>query len=272
VRRLVGYVAVAAAVVTTAGCAGLELPAGGPVGTGAGPAGPAGTGPGSSGPSGGAAGTGAGSAGPSGGAGTGAGQPGPGGATGSAPTQKVPAAEVARARVELARLAVAAPREGGYRRTRDFGPAWSVDVDRNGCGTRDDILRRDLTGVRLRGRCTVVAGVLADPYTGRTVSFTKAHAAQVQIDHLVPLGAAWARGARDWPQAERERFANDPVNLIATTAAANQSKGDRGPAEWLPRAAFRCAYAMQWVAVSTRYRLAVTLPDKVSLTALLARC
>ena len=145
-------------------------------------------------------------------------------------------------------------------------------MDRNGCGTRDDVLRRDLEKVQLRGPCTVVAGVLADPYTGRTVTFAKAHATEVQIDHVVPLGAAWARGARDWPQAERERFANDPVNLLATTASANQSKGDRGPAEWLPRFAFRCAYAVQWVGVSTRYKLAVTRPDKASLTALLGRC
>lgn len=185
---------------------------------------------------------------------------------------KVSAQQVATAKAQLAALAVRPAREGGYQRTRDFGPAWSVDVDRNGCGTRDDILRRDLEQVRLRGRCTVIAGVLADPYTGRTVTFTKSHATAVQIDHVVPLGAAWARGARDWPQSERERFANDPVNLLATSAEANQSKSDRGPAEWLPRAAFRCAYAVQWIGVSTRYKLAVTPPDKSSLTTVLARC
>ena len=76
------------------------------------------------------------------------GAPGGPAATGTAPAATVPAASVARARAELARLTVAGPREGGYQRTRDFGPAWSVDVDRNGCGTRDDILRRDLEQVR----------------------------------------------------------------------------------------------------------------------------
>jgi hypothetical protein len=193
-------------------------------------------------------------------------------ATGNAPAATVPAASVAKAKADLAELPVTSPREDGYQRTRDFGPAWSVDVDRNGCGTRDDILRRDLTRVQLRGRCTVVSGVLVDPYTGRSVSFTKSHATAVQIDHVVPLGAAWARGARDWPQSVRERFANDPVNLLATSAAANESKSDQGPAEWLPRAAFRCAYAVKWVVVSTRYKLAVTRPDKSSLTTLLSRC
>ncbi|HEY6747931.1 MAG TPA: HNH endonuclease family protein [Mycobacteriales bacterium] len=192
--------------------------------------------------------------------------------TGSAPVAKVPAATVAKARKDLAALTVAPAREGGYLRIRDFGPAWSVDVDRNGCGTRDDILRRDLENVRLRGRCTVIAGVLADPYTGQTVTFTKATAVKVQIDHVVPLGAAWVRGARDWPQAERERFANDPANLLATTASANQSKSDRGPAEWLPRQAYRCAYAVRWVRVSTSYKLALTPPDEASLTTLLERC
>jgi hypothetical protein len=192
--------------------------------------------------------------------------------TGNAPAEKVPDKNVARARKELAALTVAQPRVGGYDRTENFGPAWSVDVDHNGCGTRDDILRRDLTEVKLKGRCTVIAGVLADPYTGRTVTFAKAAAAKVQIDHVVPLGAAWIRGARDWPQATRERFANDPGNLLATTSSANQSKSDRGPAQWLPRTQYRCAYAVQWIRVSTSYKLAVTPPDKSTLATLLSRC
>jgi hypothetical protein len=229
---MVGIVAIAAALATATACEGLDLPADGS--TASVPGGPA--------------------------------------ATGNAPAAKVPAADVAAARGQLAKLPVANERDGGYQRTRDFGPAWSVDVNHNGCGTRDDILRRDLQKPQLRGRCTVIAGVLADPYTGRSLTFAKSHATAVQIDHVVPLGAAWARGARDWPQSERERFANDPVNLLATSAAANESKSDRGPAEWLPRAAFRCAYAVQWIGVSTRYKLTVTPPDKSSLTTLLSRC
>jgi len=193
-------------------------------------------------------------------------------ATGNAPAAKPQPQTVATAEKQLATLRVARPREGGYDRERHFGPAWSVDVDRNGCGTRDDILRRDLAKVQLRGKCTVIAGVLADPYTGRSITFAKAEANKVQIDHLVPLSAAWERGARDWPQAQRERFANDPLNLLATTGTANQSKGDRGPAQWLPREAYRCAYAVQWVRVSVAYKLVVTPPDKASLTTLLSRC
>jgi hypothetical protein len=122
VRRIVGIVVIALAAAT--GCAELGLPADGARGPAGAPDGPT--------------------------------------ATGNAPAADVPAASVAQAKAELAKLPVASPRGGGYQRTRDFGPAWSVDVDRNGCGTRDDILRRDLEKVRLRGRCTVVAGVLGD--------------------------------------------------------------------------------------------------------------
>ena len=52
----------------------------------------------------------------------------------------------------------------GYSRDQ-FGPAWS-DVDHNGCDTRNDVLRRDLTSVALRPGtrdCVVLSGVLADP-------------------------------------------------------------------------------------------------------------
>lgn len=188
------------------------------------------------------------------------------------PGDEVAAEQVATAKAQLAKLPVRPAREGGYQRTRDFGPAWSVDVDRNGCGARDDVLRRDLTEVQLRGRCTVVAGVLADPYTGRTVTFAKADADAVQIDHVVPLAAAWSLGARDWSQPTRERFANDPVNLQATVASANLSKSDGTPAEWLPRQGYRCAYAVRWVGVSTRYELAVTPADRATLTTVLRGC
>lgn len=188
------------------------------------------------------------------------------------PGDQVSAQQVATAKAQLPKLAVRPAREGGYQRTRHFGPAWSVDVDRNGCGARDDVLRRDLEKVELRGRCTVVAGVLHDPYTGRTVTFTKADADAVQIDHLIPLAAAWSLGARDWRQDERERFANDPVNLQATTASANLGKRDDTPAEWLPRQGYRCAYAVRWIGVSTRYRLAVTPADRATLATLLQGC
>jgi hypothetical protein len=54
----------------------------------------------------------------------------------------------------------------GYDRTGDFGTAW-LDVDRNGCDTRNDILARDLAPLVKAGECNVTSGTLHDPVHGQ---------------------------------------------------------------------------------------------------------
>jgi hypothetical protein len=130
----------------------------------------------------------------------------------------------------LARLRVAGPASmTGFSRAQ-FGPAWA-DIDHNGCDTRDDILRRNLTGIAFRagtGSCVVVSGTLADPYTATTVRYVRGHS-RVDIDHLVALGDAWQTGAATWTPARRETLANDPLNLLAVDDSANRQKGTRTP-------------------------------------------
>ena len=79
-----------------------------------------------------------------------------------------------------------------------FGQAW-LDVDRNGCDTRNDILRRDLAAAEyVKGsRCQVAGGTFQEPYTGRMIAFRRGAetSAAVQIDHVVALGDAWQKGA-----------------------------------------------------------------------------
>jgi hypothetical protein len=156
-----------------------------------------------------------------------------------------------------------------------FGPAWA-DVDRNGCDQRNDVLHRDLTEVQVREGthdCVVVAGVLDDPYTGQTVTFVKAEAAEVPIDHVVPLAAAWVQGAAGWPAEERQAFANDLNNLMATTRSENSAKGDSTADEWVPSdPAYGCSYATVVVTVKSRYALAVTPAESTALQSLLATC
>lgn len=157
-----------------------------------------------------------------------------------------------------------------------FGPAWA-DTDHNGCDTRDDVLNRDLTGVMLQAgsRCVVRAGTLADPYTGTTIAFTQATAGAVAIDHVVPLGRAWAQGAASWSAADRSRFANDLVvpELLTVDAHAVQAKGDQAPDTWNPPdRAFWCLYATDWVQVKVAWNLTVTAAEKAALVPMLAGC
>jgi hypothetical protein len=162
----------------------------------------------------------------------------------------------------------------GYSRA-EFGPAWA-DTDHNGCDTRDDILRRDLTAIQARAGtngCVVVAGQLADPYTGKRIDFHKSAAAKVQIDHVVALSDAWQTGAQGWSAATRLEFANDPLELLAVDGQANQDKGDGDAATWLPpRKSFRCDYVGRQVAVKYRYDLWVTAAERTAMARALQTC
>lgn len=148
----------------------------------------------------------------------------------------------------------------GYDRAL-FGPAWK-DVDRNGCDTRNDTLRRDLTALTVKPgtrECVILSGTLADAYTGKTVEFVRGSGPSVDIDHLVPLGDAWQKGAQGWSQEQREKFANDPANLAAASASANRSKGDGDLATWLPpNRGHWCNYAAGIVTVKASYGLWMT--------------
>ena len=164
----------------------------------------------------------------------------------------------------------------GYTRAQ-FGPAWA-DVDRNGCDTRNDILKRDLTSIIYRERtrgCVVQSGVLVDRYSGETINFVKGNVTsmEVQIDHVVALSNAWQTGAFKLSMEARTSLANDPLNLFAVKGRLNSQKGDGDAATWLPPLkSFRCAYVAQQIAVKAKYSLWVTAPEKNAMVAILAKC
>ena len=158
----------------------------------------------------------------------------------------------------------------GYARSQ-FGKAW-IDVDSNGCGTRDDILSRDLRRVTKSGWCIVTSGVLSDPYTAQTIYFVRGGASEVDIDHVVALSNAWETGAARWPYAKRVALANDPANLLAVDSSANRQKGDADASEWLPRSAYQCSYVARQVMVKRKYGLFVTAGEKSAMKRVLSRC
>ena len=164
----------------------------------------------------------------------------------------------------------------GYTRAQ-FGPAWA-DVDRNGCDTRNDILKRDLTSITYRAKtrnCVVESGTLVDRYSGETINFVKGNISsmEVQIDHVVALSNAWQTGAFKLSADQRKALSNDPLNLFAVKGRLNSQKGDGDAATWLPQLkSFRCSYVAQQIAVKAKYSLWVTAPEKAAMVSILAKC
>jgi hypothetical protein len=158
----------------------------------------------------------------------------------------------------------------GYSR-KEFGPPWPEE---NGCDARNEVLRRDLTGVTLRDGCVVLTGTLVSPYTAKTILFVRGpHSADVQIDHVVALGDAWQTGAQQWTPRKREAFANDPRELLAVDAHSNEQKGDADAASWLPsNKSFRCEYIEIQVEVKAAYGLWVTPAEHDAMARVLDRC
>ncbi|RDV08937.1 HNH endonuclease [Arthrobacter sp. RT-1] len=157
-----------------------------------------------------------------------------------------------------------------------FGQAW-LDVDRNGCDTRNDILRRDLADVIFAkdSSCSVAAGRFHEPYTARFVDFRRGSESSraVQIDHVVALADAWQKGAQRLTPGQRQSLANDPLNLVAADGPANQQKGAGDAATWLPKnKSIRCHYVARQISVKAAYSLWVTEAEKDAMKRVLGSC
>ncbi len=153
-----------------------------------------------------------------------------------------------------------------------FYDSWGIDE--HGCNTRELILNRDLKNTVVNG-CKVQSGTLNDPYTGKTIEFTRGQesSAAVQIDHVVALSNAWATGAYRLDADTRYELSQDPLNLLAVEGQANQDKSDGAADTWLPsNEAFRCQYVARQISVKYKYHLWVTPSEKFAMLKVLALC
>jgi len=99
---------------------------------------------------------------------------------------------------------------GSYERSA-FGHGWG-DTDGDCQNSRAEaLIKTSSTTVRFASgnRCRVVTGRWISPFTGKVIQNSN----EIDIDHVVPLKWAWTYGAKYWPQAKREKFANDMANL-----------------------------------------------------------
>jgi len=137
-----------------------------------------------------------------------------------------------------------------------------IDADEDGEDTRQEVLiEESLVSVGIqatpRGKRKVTGGLWVGPYTGKVIT----NPGELQIDHMVPLREAHVSGARNWDPQKKKDFANELDNkqaLIAVMGGANQSKGSRDPAHWMPpNRSYWCQYLEDWMSVKKKWELSV---------------
>ena len=98
----------------------------------------------------------------------------------------------------------------------------------------------------------------------------------VDVDHMVPLKNAHNSGGWTWSPAMKEEYANnlgDDDHLIAVQDNANQSKGAKGPDEWMPPdETYWCQYAQDWAEIKARWKLTMTDPEAEAVVEMLDTC
>lgn len=113
------------------------------------------------------------------------------------------------------------------------------------------------------------SGEWIDPYSGRKITSSS----DIDIDHIIPLSYAAKNGGQEWTSEVKEQFANDPDNLLATSAKENRSKGDKGPGSYMPSyKPYRCQYSKAFTKIANKYQLSIQKADYEVLEKTLKEC
>jgi hypothetical protein len=101
--------------------------------------------------------------------------------------------------------------------------------------------------------------------------------AAVSVANIVTVREAWESGAWSWSASKRKSFMNNraDMNMLALVRATSvQQRGDNDPAGWMPSTSNSiCAYLGNWVAVKTKWGLAMDQREFVAVKAVLVqRC
>ena len=165
-------------------------------------------------------------------------------------------------------LVVAEDKTTGYKRSAF--KHW-IDVDRNRCNTRAEVLIEEaIIKTTVAPKCKLAGGNCLSVFDGKTIT----NASKLDVDHMVPLAEAWRSGAWKWTFAQRQAFANDLDNseaLIAVTRSTNRSKGDKDPSLWMP-AKNQCIYIQNWISVKIKYSLTADPQEAEKLNSLVSTC
>lgn len=164
------------------------------------------------------------------------------------------------------------PASSEYKRT-DW-KHW-VDEDGDDQDTRQEALIRDSVDpvtFETVDEERVEAGRWIGPY-GSGV-FTDP--SDVDVDHMVPLKNAHDAGGWRWDKDKKRDYANDLSDLqhlLVVEDGLNQSKGSKGPDQWMPPdTTFWCDYVTIWERIKNRWQLTMTSPERARVDGIKAGC
>lgn len=179
---------------------------------------------------------------------------------------KAPSGDASGALKDLETVNVVEGSDSGYERSE-----WKHWIG-SPCNTREELIKSSGEGVETDDDCRATAGEWVGPYTGESFS----DSSKMDVDHLIPLGYAASHGGGDWNTDLKTQFANDKSQLLLVGASPNRSKGDSGPAEWMPpNEEYHCTYAELWVDTANKYKsegLGISQADKDVLQETLEGC
>lgn len=108
----------------------------------------------------------------------------------------------------------------------------------------------------------MISGKWEDYYYPETHTLSKT----VDIDHLVPLKLAFDQGGHAWSAEKKERFANDPENLVITNRSYNRKKGAKSIDQWLPvHRTYACKYIRDWKHIKLKYGLKINHSEQATI-------
>lgn len=150
-----------------------------------------------------------------------------------------------------------------------------IDLDGDCQNTRQELLISEsvepvLLSTRQNGKkCTVVSGKWYGPYLNKFYTT----ASDLDLDHVIPLKWANDHGGESWSADKKKEFANDTKNLLLVDDAENQSKGAKGPGEWMPvNRDYHCEYIAKWQKLISTYGLLVGTRDKRQIVSVASAC
>lgn len=120
--------------------------------------------------------------------------------------------------------------------------------------------------------CVPSEGLWSDQYLGIEITRT----IDAEVRPLVPPEDAFSSGGDNWTPTTRSNYLSDtvhPATLMIVAADAGHNPRGASPAAWRPSdEATWCGYAIDWVAVKSRWELSVSEAEFAALDEMLATC